>query len=142
MWCSSIDESQVISKNDFFDLMPSFWSDMPAGTPDLNHIHAVHLKGPRLDSSRLRKALNELQARHERLRARLHMDMWGKGYLLRDETPIPLYEIDGNDHNCCSEKHEIIGYEGKLSKAALENWKQIEEPRTLCALRDLVPAVS
>ena len=47
MWCSSFDESEVISCNDFFDLMPSFWHDMRPGVADVNHIHAVHLKGPR-----------------------------------------------------------------------------------------------
>lgn len=45
--CCGYDESQVISTNDFQDLMPSFWLDTPAGCPNLNHIHAVHLKGPR-----------------------------------------------------------------------------------------------
>ena len=96
--CCGYDESQVISTNDFQDLMPSFWLDTPAGCPNLNHIHAVHLKGPRLDSARLRKALDELQARHVRLRAKLVISKWsGKVYLLKDDTPIPLHEIEGVD---------------------------------------------
>ncbi len=45
--CCGYDESQVISSNDFMDLLPSFWLDTPPGCPNLNHIHAVHLKGPR-----------------------------------------------------------------------------------------------
>eukprot|EP00434_Breviolum_minutum_P037302 symbB.v1.2.033073.t1/scaffold4060.1/size46548/2 len=96
--CCGYNESQVISTNDFQDLMPSFWLDTPAGCPNLNHIHAVHLKGPRLDSARLRKALDELQARHVRLRAKLVISKWsGKVYLLKDDTPIPLHEIEGVD---------------------------------------------
>lgn len=104
---SSFDAADVISSQDFMDLMPSFWHEMKPGCPNLNHIHAVHLKGPRLDSQKLRAALDGVQARHIRLRAKLHMKM-GKAYLLKDNTPIPLYELDGADHNCMNLDFERV----------------------------------
>ncbi|CAE7207717.1 norA [Symbiodinium pilosum] len=79
------------------DLMPSFWGRSVASGGNLNHLHAVQLKGPRLDMKRLRVALDRLQAQHPRLRARLCFDACGQHYLVEDKTPLPIYEKMGQD---------------------------------------------
>ncbi|CAE7702747.1 norA [Symbiodinium microadriaticum] len=73
----------VLSTGDWLDAMPGFWQSADCGL-NFNHLHAVQLKGPRLDMKRLRVALDRLQAQHPRLR-------------VEDNTPLPIHEKTGAD---------------------------------------------
>jgi len=95
-WCGPPSGSKVLSTGDWLDVMPGFWRSMGCGA-NFNHLHAVQLKGPRLDMKRLRLALDRLQAQHPRLRARLIWDASGQHYLVEDNTPLPIHEKEGAD---------------------------------------------
>lgn len=95
-WCGPPCGSKVLSTGDWLDAMPGFWQSADCGL-NFNHLHAVQLKGPRLDMKRLRVALDRLQAQHPRLRARLIRDASGQHYVVEDNTPLPIHEKTGAD---------------------------------------------
>lgn len=61
--------------------------------PDSNNLHAVCVRGA-LDVSRLRHAIDELQARHPRMQAKYY-EKRGMNYLLKTDERIPLEVRDG-----------------------------------------------
>ena len=85
---SSSSEGKVLSAGDVFDVLSAYHPSHSA--VNMNNFHAVAIRG-RLDEARLRRAVDELQSRHPRMRAKLYMNPWTKyNYLLESEEPIPL----------------------------------------------------
>ena len=84
-----------------------------------SNLHAVAVRG-RLDEQRLRKAIDELQERFPRLRAKSHQNrITGVVYLLETKEKIPLYTSDGD--------YKTINLE--LENTLMQDWEKVDYSR-------------
>jgi len=83
----------ILNHGDWLDLI--WWQPRP-DAPNDNNFHAVAIRGI-LDETRLREAVDGLQARHPRMRAKLYMNpLTSHTYLLETKERIPVVVRDGS----------------------------------------------
>lgn len=83
----------VLNHGDWFDIAMNY--KRRPDMPNANNFHAVAIRGI-LDETRLRSAVDDLQARHPRMRARFYMNpLTDTTYLLETQEKIPLLVRDG-----------------------------------------------
>jgi len=89
----------VLGKADPADLMPGFTYPTRRGQWNFFNLHAVVLGGPFLEEAKLRAAIDELQRRNPRLRAKYYENPLTKEhYLLETQKEIPLFVRSGGQY--------------------------------------------
>jgi len=96
---------KILNHGDWFDLI--WWQPRPDG-PNSNNLHAVAIRGA-LDEKRLRAAVDGLQDRHPRMRAKLYINPWtGYTYLLESKERIPLVVRDGSYSTINTDLEQVL----------------------------------